>query len=705
MARTLALQKNGEDPVGAPDFTLPVSIIAQVIPKLDVNIAAQSIPTLNINISSISQGVTVTTTVSNMPSTFPLPDSQISTLQQVTIANIAAGLVFNVNVSQITAAININNWPSTYPLPSSQVTSLQQITIQNVAAGLVFNVNISQVTAALNIANFPSEYPLPSAQVSSLQQITIQNVAAGLNIPVNIAQITAAININNWPSSYPLPSSQVSTLQQITIQNVAAGLYIPIDIKQVSTALNISNFPSSYPLPDAQVSTLQQVTIANIAAGLYIPINIAQVSTTISTQDTIVGIAAGVYIPITIHNVESGVIFNINISSISSGVTFNVNITGSTTLNVNISGITSGVVFNVAQSGAWTVNVSNTSFDVYVTNSSLTVTVSGTVNVNVTNSSLTVTISGTPTINVQTSSGTNIIIDKLTQGAYTERQSTLANNGDTGNYLAPGTTYRRGKFFPRGCRGFLQRVEIYCDNLDTSAHTLYVYVSPMPGMAPIFSGSISLAASSSSAWRSLIINRFWNYDSMFIYVLGDSGSYPRVVYDTGSPADYYYSSDEAIWYFTAYRFWFRAVLSGETVGDLPVSGTLNTIEIPAISSRTTSGSVSVPSGTEQTVLTVSGLGECDCLKLAVFAASYSDYTSFRVYCDGVEVFHNSPRDLSLDGHTASTPAISLLKYSSGGDCVILLTKRFMFRRSLIVKAYATGAQQTVGAEVFVNLIG
>jgi hypothetical protein len=266
-------------------------------------------------------------------------------------------------------------------------------------------------------------------------------------------------------------------------------------------------------------------------------------------------------------------------------------------------------------------------------------------------------------------------------------------------------TNRRGKFFPRGCRGFIRSIEIYCNNVDTASHTFTIKVSPMPGMGPVATFTLSVAGGSGNAWRSAAVGRFWNYDSLFIWVSSDSDVYGGLGYDAGEPYDFYNSTDEVSWAFGNYRYWFRVNMAGETVGDLPVSGTVNTIEIPAISSRTTSGSVSVPSGTEQTVLTVSGSGECDCLKLAVFAASYSDYTSFRVYCDGVEVFHNSPRDLSLDGHTAYTPAISLLKYSSGGDCVILLTKRFMFRRSLIVKAYATSGQQTVGAEAFVNLIG
>jgi hypothetical protein len=544
MARTVKLLKNDEDPVGAPDFTLPVSIIAQVIPQLDVNISAQSIPTLNINIASISQGITVTTTVSNMPSTFPLPSDQLSQLQQITIANIAAGLVFNVNVSHIDAVLNINNWPSTYPLPSDQI----------------------------------------------------------------------------------------STLQQITIQNVAAGLFIPIDIKQVTAELNISNFPSSYPLPDSQVSTLQQITIQNVAAGLYIPINIAKADAVVNSNATISGVVAGVYVPITIHSVESGVIFDINISSISSGVTFNVN------------------------------------------------------------------ISGTPTINVQTSGGANIVIDKLTQNAYTERQSTLSNNGTTPIMVADTLTYKRGKFFPRGCRGLIRTIEIYCDNYDTTAHTFTIKFAPIPGMGPIETLALSVPGNSSPSWRSVNVFRFWNYDSLFVWVSSDSNSYGRLAFDTGVPCDYYVSTNEATWNFDMLRLWVRVNMAGATVGDLPVSGTVNVVDVPHATVSSSGQASAINPGETATLLNISGPGRN--LHL-LCAGTYKDL-QFRIIVDGVYlrfaiVDYISAYRLWAHGYTSSTPAMSLTQYDSteGSQNSFVITMPFEWTRSLVVTVYNPGTMTHV----------
>jgi hypothetical protein len=513
-----------------------VSILAQIIESLRVDIAAQSIPTLNINIAGISQGITVTTTVSNMPSSFPLPSDQVSALQQVTIQNVAAGLVFNVNVSHI----------------------------------------------------------------------------------------DAVLNINNWPSVYPLPSDQISALQQITVSNVAAGLLIPIDIKQVTAELNISNFPSSYPLPDTQVSALQQITIQNVAAGLYIPINIAKADATVNSNATISGVVAGVYVPITIHNIESGVVFDVNITNVQSGVVFNVNITG------------------------------------------------------------------TPTVNIQTSGGANIVIDKLTQGAYTERQSTLANNGATATMTLSNLTNRRGKFFPRGCRGFICSIEIYCNNADTASHTFTIKVSPMPGMGPVATFTLSVAGGSGNAWRSAAVGRFWNYDSLFIWVSSDSDVYGGLGYDAGEPYDFYNSTDEVSWTFGSYRFWFRVNMAGETVGDLPVSGTVNTIEVLNASTILESAGVTVPSGTETSLLTVYGSGRLIearvSMNIATPPSSSVRYIMY-IYCDGVLAYRTG--NLFLTQSETATSGRSAVGefFQASGITYMNVRVPLEFRRSIELRVY------------------
>jgi hypothetical protein len=317
---------------------------------------------------------------------------------------------------------------------------------------------------------------------------------------------------------------------------------------------------------------------------------------------------------------------------------------------------------------------------------------------------LNVSITGTPTVNIQTSDGANIVIDKLTQGAYTERQSILANNGATASMATGNYTTKKGKFFPRGARGFIRYIDIYCDNTDIASHTLTVKLSPMPGMGPVAVFTLSVAAGSSAAWRTIWVNRFWNYDSLFIWVISDSDSYGNIGIDTGSPYDLYGSTDEVSWSFSTYRLWVRVGFSGETVGDLPVSGTVNTVEVPTLSSQLKGENVTVPAGTETTVVSTVGAGFCDMILCVVFAATYSAVTEFRVYCDGKMALSYQPATLYSLGFAASTPGISLLKYTADGTCCFLITKRFSFTRLFEVKAYNGSGAQSVTCYAYPSLI-
>jgi hypothetical protein len=297
-----------------------------------------------------------------------------------------------------------------------------------------------------------------------------------------------------------------------------------------------------------------------------------------------------------------------------------VNVTNST-LTVTVSGTANVNVTNSSITVTGNVNITNTSLNVNVTNSSLTVTVSGTVNVNVTNSSLTVTISGTPTINVQTSGGANIVIDKLTQGAYIERRGTLENNGTTVYWLSANYTYYRGKFFPRGCRGIIKSIEVYTQNQSASSDALSVFLSPAPGFGFIYSkpNIISVPAGAGGAWRSGTINFPWNYDSLFVAVRASSDATILIGYDTDANYDSYNSTDSYSWTDADRRLWIRVVMTGMTVGDLPVSGTLNSIVVPnTIGDLKEYSSVGVNGGSSVDIISVSrGAGSVTALVIHI----------------------------------------------------------------------------------------
>jgi hypothetical protein len=510
MARTVTLQNKSVDPVGAPDFTLPVSILAQIIESLKVDIAAQSIPKLQINIKSIDSGV---------------------------VFNVAQSGSWTVNAAQTGA----------------------------------WTINIGQ--------------PLD----------------ANGNLKTSI---------------------------------------------QASVTLNVQT-----------------------PAGVQLNVNIA--------------------------HIDSGVVFNV---AQSGTWTVNVQTPAGVQLNVNIAHIDSGVVFNVAQSGTWTINAAQSG--------SWTVNAvqSGSWTINVTGS-VTVT-SGT--VDVKTSGGANIVIDKLTQGAYTERQSTLANNGATATMTPSNLTNRRGKFFPRGCRGFIRSIEIYCNNADTASHTFTIKISPMPGMGPVATFTLSVPANSGNGWRSVTVGRFWNYDSLFIWVSSDSDSYGGLGYDAGEPYDFYNSTDEVSWTFGSYRFWFRVNLSGETVGDLPVSGTVNTIEVPASATYMQGAEKSVPNDTETSLVTVYGSGSVVEMGVVFYTATAPGGAVMYLlyaYADGqlAGIWSNVVATQSSTATSGRCPVGIFVQRSA--DTTLVFWIPLKFRRSFELRCrQTTGSSCTAYGRVIVNMI-
>jgi hypothetical protein len=306
--------------------------------------------------------------------------------------------------------------------------------------------------------------------------------------------------------------------------------------------------------------------------------------------------------------------------------------------------------------------------------------------------------------NIATSSGINIIIDKLTQDAFYERRSTLSNNGTTASLLANNYTNRRGKFFPRGCRGFINTIDVYCDNADTASHNLTIKVSPFPGLGPVLTFTLSIPASASASWRSVTVRRMWNYDSMFIWIQSDSDTYGRIGYDTGTPYDYCYSTDEITWIPDAYRLWIRVNMTGQTVGDVPVSGTINTIEVPITSSGAASGLVSIPSGGYADLLRIKEAGEN--LHMQCITNDYG--VSFYIYCDGQPLKFLGfdwvcPALLYQNGYTNNTQGIQLLVYNSvsGEKNVFTIVFPFKWKRELYVKVY-NPAPQAMTAQIIIN---
>ncbi len=166
------------------------------------------------------------------------------------------------------------------------------------------------------------------------------------------------------------------------------------------------------------------------------------------------------------------------------------------------------------------------------------------------------------------------------QDSILERRSMLWNDNEVEAPDAPPSFWTgvedKGKFFPRGCRGHIETIWVYCRR--GAAGDIRLSYSPHPSFGRF--GTFTITPGADWAWVPVTVNRFWDYDSLFIW-LWDVDADVEWGYDVALPYDGWESpDDEATWAAGDYRPFIRVVIKGETPGDVPVSGIVNTIALP-----------------------------------------------------------------------------------------------------------------------------
>jgi len=283
-------------------------------------------------------------------------------------------------------------------------------------------------------------------------------------------------------------------------------------------------------------------------------------------------------------------------------------------------------------------------------------------------------------LNIKTSGETNIVIDKLTQAAYTERRWRAENNGATPVMFTIDDVTYHGKFFPRGVRGFIRDMHIYAENPGAYEHYIYIHFAPYPGAGPVFSVTLTLAAGTSAGWQLRVIRRMWNYDSLFIFIIADVAGVVRVGRDTGEPFDNFDSTDLAVWVPGSYRYWIRCRLTGATVGDLPVSGTINAVRFPNTAARVEQGTWTA-SG--ETICKLEGMGESSLI--IITCATDSTLWRGQVICDGEMVFNEQ----AISKYEEARLGFQVQRVA-GGQSWFLIAIPFHFRRYVEIRGVETG---------------
>jgi hypothetical protein len=619
-----------------PDGTLPISITGCTIKVLPVDISAQSVGNIGIDIAAQSVG-------------------------NLNVNLAASAVTLNVAIQSSAVTLNVN-------LTAGQPEAFQPKIILNADFEVAGFGWVEEDLVTIPSSGAATGNGCCKFGIGKYAQIRQGPLTP--SVPVDdIAVFTLNVNVPHpddaiwWDVTYTDGTSDSGEF------TYTEGVYVNQDLKALLTAGKRIQFlyfgmddNAGWTFLDTIVLTLNVERRVGITESIQLDINIAASAVTLNVDITAQSVG------------------NLNVNIAASAVTLDINIASSAvTLNIKTAAgehvdtdIVSSITLNVDVTAQ---SVGNIGIDIAAQSV-------GNINVDIAAQSV--------DINIKTSGGANIVIDKLTQSAYTERRSTISNNGTASGWTHPTGDVRRGKFFPRGCRGFITTIDLYCRDAGAAGGTITVYLSPHPSMGYLYSADVTVPAGAGSDWRSATFNVMWNYDSFFVFILASSAQM-ETAFDADTPYDYYLSDDAgATWTTDDYRLHARVVMKGESIGDLPVSGTLNTIEIPNEAVGSSSGTTAVDAAGTETLLTINGAGKV--LRLALYSAT--DVMEFEFYVDGTQIDTEALTGvdtfqgdiLSAHGYTASTPAVQLLSHAAGSTTRIAVTIQFQFARKFEVKA-------------------
>ncbi|MCC5989925.1 MAG: hypothetical protein LM558_00245 [Thermosphaera sp.] len=191
-----------DDPEGLPDFTLPVAIVAELIPSLAVDIAAQSIGNLKVDIAAQS-------------------------LSALNVAITSSSVTLDVRITSSTATLNVNiagqattlNIAVISPVDASgnlKVAVQSSVTINvNIASqSITLNVNIasSSVTLNVNVTNSTLNVYVTGGSVTATISGTVNvNVT---NSTLNVSIINSTVTLNTYIADFKATIAPTSLLEK-----------------------------------------------------------------------------------------------------------------------------------------------------------------------------------------------------------------------------------------------------------------------------------------------------------------------------------------------------------------------------------------------------------------------------------------------------------------------------------------------------------
>lgn len=293
-------------------------------------------------------------------------------------------------------------------------------------------------------------------------------------------------------------------------------------------------------------------------------------------------------------------------------------------------------------------------------------------------------------LNIKTSGGANIVIDRLTQTAVGSRDSWETNYVAKGKGTYGNLEFPRGTVFPRGMRGVIRCIRVWFKNTSGATQTVTFKLLPALGMGAVVTGTRDVAdATDSYIYLIDTLNLptksfYWNYDQLVVQLeatadlsVQEGDVYPSYIYRDGA-------------YYQAGNLMIAVTVDASSIGDIPVSGTVNTVEIPSTSTTRQRQSLTIGPETEVYDTLQAGAGETLVIFFYIVSAGARDNLHPRVKCDGVQVL---PFDWVMAAWgenlvSVGTPGISVGKWDTANNYYsLVIVLPFAFKKSFEVGYY------------------
>lgn len=301
------------------------------------------------------------------------------------------------------------------------------------------------------------------------------------------------------------------------------------------------------------------------------------------------------------------------------------------------------------------------------------------------------------------------LLGPINDSSRLEWQSIIGNNGIVPTtWLNPAHPNMGGKFFPRQMRGFIERIEVYIHDTTGAGGWLSLGITPQPNMGTTIGFIIVVPPGSPDGWYGVDFDYFWNYDALFIHLYSVDANI-QFGSELGRPWDAWQSLNGGrTWESLNGRIWIRVVYKGETCGDVPVSGTINAVELPSVGTQYAGGLVNVPDSVWTRAAQLTGAGTLIEARLAldtfVVPAAGVIY-EMRTNIEQQPAHVRTNRDLTQSVVAAFGSSSCGEFYQTASQTIMNLRLPLKFRNFIELYAYqTTGVAVNVHGTLVCNLV-